>query len=163
MNALKALLLDRAAALIGVTLPADATLPERMRLLINSVYAVTREEPAAARSPYRERLHRQQAARAAPLMQDLNRVANWIAAQDNYVRAHPTPERMADTLRRLEVEAFGAARLRGLRRALVRVGEPMRLAACYDAYRADKRATVARVTHELEAAVQALLDAPTSE
>jgi len=29
----------------------------------------------------------------------------------------------------------------------------------YDAYRADKRSTVARMTHELEAAVQELLDA----
>ncbi|MBV9850193.1 MAG: 1-acyl-sn-glycerol-3-phosphate acyltransferase [Armatimonadetes bacterium] len=159
MNALKTLLLDRAAALIGVTLPPDATLPEKMRTLINSVYAVTREEPAARRSPYRERLHAQQAACVEPLMRDLNRVANWIAVQDNYVRARPTPERMADNLRRLEVEAFGAPRLRGPRRATVRVGDPFRLAPCYDAYRADKRATAARVTRDLEAAVQALLDA----
>jgi len=157
MNALKSLLLDRAAGLIGVPLPPDATLPERMRLLINAVYAVTHDE-AVPRSPYQARVHRQQAARAAPLLSDLNRVANWIAVQDNYVRARPTPERMADTLRRLEIEAFGKASLHGPRRALVRVGEPINLVACYDAYRADKRGTVARVTHELEAAVQCLLD-----
>ena len=159
MNALKTLLLDRAAALIGVPLAPEATLPEKMRMLMNSVYAVTREEPSVRRSAYRERLHQQQAARVQPLMQDLNRVANWIAAQDHYAGARPTPERLADTLRRLEVEAFGAPRLRGLRRATVRVGQPLRLAACYDAYRADKRATVARLTRELEAAVQGLLDA----
>ena len=158
MNALKTLLLDRAAALIGVPLSPDATLPERMRTLMNSVYAVTHEEATVRRSPYRERLHHQQAARVAPLMRDLNRVANWIAAQDHYAGARPTPERMADTLRRLEVEAFGASRLRGPRRATVRVGEPLRLAARYDAYRADKRGTVARVTRDLEAAVQSLLD-----
>jgi len=158
MNALKSLLLDRAAGLIGVPLPIESTLPERMRLLINAVYAVTHEEAAAPRSPYQTRVHRQQAARAAPLLADLNRVANWIAVQDNYVRARPTPERMADTLRRLEIEAFGKASLHGPRRALVRVGEPINLGACYDAYRADKRGTVARVTHDLEAAVQGLLD-----
>ena len=158
MDAVKTMLLERAAALMGETLPAAATLPERMRLLMNSVYDVTHEEPGEPRSPYQERLHRQQIARAAPLMQDLNRVANWIAVQDNYVRARPTPERMADNLRRLETEAFGESRLRGRQRALVRVGEPISLAACYDAYRADKRATVARVTQELESAVQALLD-----
>ena len=162
MNALKTLLLDRAAALIGVTLAPDTTLPEKMRTLMNCVYAVTREEPSVRRSPYRERLHGQQAARVQPLMQDLNRVANWIAAQDHYAGARPTPERMADTLRRLEVEAFGAPRLRGLRRATVRVGEPLRLAPCYDAYRADKRATVAHLTRDLEAAVQGLLDASAS-
>lgn len=158
MTALKTLLLDRAAGLIGVRLPPEDTLPERMRLLINSVYAVTHDDSHEKRSPYQARVHRQQAARAAPLLNDLNRVANWIAVQDNYVRAQPTPERMADTLRRLEIEAFGKASLHGPRRALVRVGEPINLAACYDAYRADKKATVARVTHELEQAVQQLLD-----
>jgi hypothetical protein len=129
-----------------------------MRLLINAVYAVTHDESTANRSSYQARVHRQQAARAAPLLSDLKRVANWIAVQDNYVRARPTPERMADTLRRLEIEAFGKSFLHGPRRALVRVGEPIPLAACYDAYRADKRATVAQVTHELETAVQDLLD-----
>jgi len=159
LHALKSLLLDRAAGLIGVPLPPDATLPERMRLLINAVYDVTHDEAAGGRSPYQARVHRQQAARAAPLLSDLNRVANWIAVQDNYVRARPTPERMADTLRRLEIEAFGKPSLHGPRRALVRIGAPINLAACYDAYRANKRGTVARVTHELEAAVQGLLDA----
>ena len=158
LNALKAMMLDRAAGLIGVPLPADATQPEQMRLLINSVYAVTSGEPAADRTPYAARVHRQQAERAAPLLSDLNRVANWIAVQDNYVRARPTPERMADTLRRLEVETFGHAWLHGPRRALVRLGELIPLAACYDAYKADKKGTVARVTHELEQAVQGLLE-----
>ena len=158
LTALKAMMLDRAAALIGVPLPPDATQPERMRLLINSVYAVTSGEPDGPRTPYQARVHRQQAERAAPLLSDLNRVANWIAVQDNYVRARPTPERMADTLRRLEVETFGQARLHGPRRALVRLGEPMGLTSCYDAYRADKKGAVARVTHTLEQAVQGLLD-----
>ena len=159
MNAMKNLLLDRCAGLIGATHAPDMTLPERMRALINSVYAVTHEEPTEARPPYRERLHREQAARVAPLLHDLNRVANWIAVQDNYVRAQPTPERMADNLRRLEVEAFGKARLRGRQTALVRVGEPLSLAARYDAYKADRRGAVARVTGELEQAAQSLLDA----
>ncbi len=159
MEALRALLLDRAAALIGLSLSPDATLPDRMRALINAVYAVTHEEPDGDWSSYRERLHRQQAARVGPLMRDLNRVSNWIAVRDNYVRARPTPERMADNLRRLEAEVFGHVRLRGPRRARIRVGEPIRLAARDAAYRADKRATIAHVTHELEQAVQALLDA----
>jgi hypothetical protein len=158
MEALKALLLNRAAALIGLPLSPEATLPERMRTLINAVYAVTHEEPEGTWPAYRERLHRQQAARVGPLMRDLNRVSNWIAVRDNYVRAHPTSERMADNLRRLEAEVFGAPRLRGLRRARVRLGEPIELAPCAAEYQVDKRATVARLTHRLEDAVQALLD-----
>ena len=162
MNAMKNLLLDRCAGLIGATHAPDMTLPERMRALINSVYAVTHEEPTEARSPYRERLHREQAARVAPLLRDLNRVANWIAVQDNYVRSQPTPERMADNLRRLEVEAFGKAGLRGRQKAIVRVGEPISLAARYDSYRENRRGAVAQVTSELEQAAQRLLDASAS-
>ena len=158
MNALKLRLLERSAGMVGAHLPEGGTLPEKLRTVINAVFAVTREEPSANPSSYRSRLHRRLAARAAPLMDDLHRVANWIAAQDNYVRARPTPERMADNIRRLEMEAFGAIKFSAPMTGLVRVGTPLSLAAAYDAYKTDKRGTVARVTHELEAAVQGLLD-----
>jgi 1-acyl-sn-glycerol-3-phosphate acyltransferase len=157
MDAMRNLLLDRCAQLVGAIHKADMTQPERMRALMNALYAVTREEPAEKRSPYRERIHQHQAARAIPLLKDLDRVANWIAVQDNYVRAEPSDERMADNLRRLEVEAFGASKLRGMRRAVVNVGERIDLATYSDAYKSDKRGTVAKVTLELEQAVQALL------
>lgn len=157
MNAMRNLLLDRCAQLIGVTHKSDMTQPERMRALMNSLYAVTHEEFDGVRSPYRERIHQHQVERVVPLVKDLNRVANWIAVQDDYVRPEPTDERMADNLKRLEIEAFGAAKLRGMRRAIVRVGEPIRLADHAEAYRADKRGTVVKVTTALEMAVKHLL------
>ncbi|MEO7718955.1 MAG: 1-acyl-sn-glycerol-3-phosphate acyltransferase [Capsulimonas sp.] len=158
METMKTLLLDRAAALTGYEFSPEMTLPERMRAMMNRVYEVTSEDPHAERTQYREQLHREQAARVKPLMRDLNRVANWIAVEDNYVRSKPTPERMADNIRRLEIEVFGEARLRGRRRAIVRVGAPIDLARYWDTYRASRRATVARCTDDLELAVQALLD-----
>lgn len=157
MTALKSLLLDRAAALIGVKFPEGSGLPERLRILVNSVYSVTRDEPRGGWSPYRERLHREQATRVAPLLQDLNRVANWISVTDNYVRSNPTPERMGDNIRRLQIECFGEYKLTGPRRATIRVGTPIDLADHYDAYKADKRATVAACVTMLETAVQGLL------
>ena len=161
MDAMKSLLLERAAGLIGVTLPAGATLPERMRFLINRVHDVVKDPPGDDKTPYGERLHAQQAERAAPLMRDLERVANWIAVRDNYVRARPTPERMADNIRRLEVEVFGAPALTGPRRAIVRVGEPIDLARFAADYKADRRGAVAKCVDLLEEAVQALLDGDT--
>ena len=158
MEIMKSLLLDRAAALTGFTFTREMTLPERMRAMMNRVYEVTAEDPHAERTRYREQLHREQAARVKPLLRDLNRVANWIAVEDNYVRSKPTPERMADNIRRLEIEVFGEARLRGPRRAIVRVGAPIDLSQYWDAYRVSRRATVARCTDDLELAVQALLD-----
>ena len=160
MIALKALLLDRAAALIGVKFSEGSGLPERLRILVNSVYSVTRDEAHGDWSPYRERLHREQATRIAPLLQDLNRVANWIAVTDNYVRSNPTPERMGDNIRRLQIECFGEYKLTGPRRATIRVGTPIDLADHYDAYKADKRGTVAACVTALETAVQSLLTGP---
>ncbi len=157
MDAMRNLLLDRCAGLIGVVHRPNMTQPERMRSLMNALYSVTNEEPVEKRSEYSQRIHRHQAARAAPLLRDLDRVANWIAVQDNYVKEDPSDERMADNLRRLEVEAFGSSKLKGMRRAEIRVGEPIELSSFADAYKADKRSTVATVTSELEAAVKALL------
>ena len=157
MDAMRNLLLDRCAQLVGATHRAEMTQPERMRALMNALYAVTHEEPVDKRSPYRERIHQHQASRAVPLLKDLDRVANWIAVQDNYVRTEPSDERMADNLRRLEVEAFGSSQLRGMRRAIIRVGERIDLAKHAEEYKADKRGTVATVTLELEKAVQGLL------
>jgi 1-acyl-sn-glycerol-3-phosphate acyltransferase len=159
MTALKSLLLDRAAALMGVRFADNSTLPERLRDLVNAFYAVTRDEPHGSKwSPYRERLHREQASRVEPILADLNRVSNWIAVQDNYVRSNPTPERMGDNIRRLQIECFGEFRLTGPRRATIRIGEPIDLADHYAAYKADKRPTVNACVTVLEHAVQGLLD-----
>ncbi len=73
------------------------------------------------------------------------------------MRADPTPERMADVLTRLERECFGESKLRAPRVCHVRVGEPVDLQTRWDAYQAGKKTEVARLTHEMEAAVGDLL------
>jgi hypothetical protein len=92
LNAVKEAILQRVAAAAGVALPKGETLPERMRALIHVIGTVTREEPVAP-TPYDTELKRHQRERARPLLRDLSRLANWIAAYDGYVRADPTPER----------------------------------------------------------------------
>jgi len=126
--------------------------------MMNAVYSVTRDEGHEKWSPYREKLHREQAERVRPLLKDLDRVANWIAVTDNYVRSHPTPERMGDNIRRLQIEAFDEFRLVGPKRAIIRVGEPIDLADHYEEYRKDRRGVVNRCVGMLEQAVQGLLD-----
>lgn len=174
LDAVKEAILARVAAAAGVALPKGETLPERMRALIHVIETVTREEPGGqgravvsaeapdAKTPYDIQLQRLQRERARPLFRDLSRLANWIAVYDGYVAADPTPERMADTLQRLERECFGEAKLRGPRRCRVRLGEPLDLAGCLGAYGENRRREVARVAHEVEARVAALLTAPGS-
>ncbi len=159
LNAVKEAILQRVALAAGVALPRGETLPERMRALIHVIETVTREEPDAA-TLYDRELRRQQRERALPLLCDLQRLANWIALYDGYVREDPTPERMADTLQRLERECFGKASLCGPRRCRVRIGEPLDLASRWEAYQSGKRAEVARVTHEVETMALALLREP---
>jgi 1-acyl-sn-glycerol-3-phosphate acyltransferase len=158
IDAAKEAILLRVATAAGVALPKGETLPERMRSLIHVIETVTREEPSEA-TPYDRELHRQQRERALPLLRDLRRLSNYIALYDGYVREKPTPERMADTLQRLERESFGRSYLSGPRRCRIRVGEPLDLGERYAGYQAAKRAEVARVTHDVEAAVGALLQA----
>jgi hypothetical protein len=158
IDAAKEAILHRVATAAGVALPKGETLPERMRALIHVIETVTEGEPADA-TPYDRELKRQQRERARPLLRDLHRLANYIALYDGYVREKPSPERMADTLQRLERESFGKTFLDGPRRCHVRLGEPLDLAGRWGAYQENRRAEVARATHDVEAAVGALLRA----
>jgi len=158
LDAVKEAILVRVAAAAEVPLPKGATLPERMRALIHVIEEVTREEPTAL-TIYEKELRRQQQARARPLLHDLRRLSNWIAVYDGYVAARPTPERIADTLIRLERECLGREVLRAPRICSVRLGEPLNLQDCWPAYEAGRRAEVGRVTREMEGRVAALLGA----
>jgi 1-acyl-sn-glycerol-3-phosphate acyltransferase len=154
----KEALIRRVASALNVEAkPDERNLSQRMRSLINAVHEVTEDETPIG-SEYEARLREAKRERALPLLNDLDRLANLIAIQDGYVGTLPTPERMADTLRRLETEVLGEAICTGLRRCRVRVGEPFDLAEHLADYSVDKRATVRTVTARLEEAVQGLLN-----
>jgi len=93
-----------------------------------------------------------------PALHELDRLANWIAVYDGYVASNPTPERMVHLLVRMEKEILGEVVIRGQQLAHVGIGKPISLAERLSAYEADKRATVAEVTHEVESSVQELLN-----
>jgi hypothetical protein len=133
-----------------------------LRSLINALHEVTSDSDTAA-STYETRLRAVQRDRIQPLLNDLDRLANLIAIRDGYVSALPTPERMVDTLRRLETEVLGKAYCTGPRRCRIRIGNPINLADYEQDYTADKRGTVRVVTETLEGAVQTLLDEMVAE
>jgi 1-acyl-sn-glycerol-3-phosphate acyltransferase len=169
MNRLKLAILEHVAEALHVPL-RDEPLPDRVRSLVNAVYQVTDEEPQPL-CWYDRHLRDERRRRALPLMRDLDRVANWIAVYDGYVAQRPSPERLADLIRRLEVEVLGpwpkegseqglmpTSLLRGKQRCLVHLGEPIDVAAHYADYKADRKSTVQSLTHQFESATQALLD-----
>ena len=67
-------------------------------------------------------------------------------------------QRYLDVIGRLEVDVFRKSIVHGPRRAVIRVGEPVDLRDSWDAYRADRRETVAAVTTELRTRAKTLLD-----
>jgi len=78
----------------------------------------------------------------------------------DYVREDPTLERIAETLLKFEQDTMGAeaAVPRGPRRAIVRFGEPIDVAARL-AELGKPRVVVGRITEELASRIQGLLDA----
>ncbi len=132
------------------------TLPDKMRYLMNRLSGVTPDE-SRADSWYEERLEREEAERARPLIADLRRLANWLAVRDGYVAENPTQERMVDTLWRLESEVLGVRILKGKRECFVRLPEPFDLREYREAYKSAKREAIQAVTERVESAVQGML------
>lgn len=130
------------------------TLPEKMRALGNRLNRVATDEELPA-SEYEERLMREEAERVRPLNADLQRLANWLAVRDGYVGELATPERMVDTLWRLESEVMGQRILRGARRCRLRLAPPFDLREYRDTPRKE---AIREVTARVETAIQSLLD-----
>ncbi len=105
-------------------------------------------------------------ARTADLRRDLERAeaaARSVSFADDYVINRPTPERMAETLTKLEREIRGRyVELPKVRRsAMIAVGEPLDVhgyLAEYDA-RGTRKESILRLTRDLQAGIQTMIDA----
>ena len=103
---------------------------------------------------------------AAELRRDVLRAeaaARSVSFADDYVINHPTPERMAETLTKLEREIRGhnVVLPRVKRAAMISVGDPIdvrRYLAAYDA-RGTRKETILRLTRDLQDSIQAMIDA----
>jgi hypothetical protein len=87
----------------------------------------------------------------------------FVGVSGHYVRDHPSQERFADTLLLLwdtRCRILGKAPVRprlGPRRVRLSIGEAIPLEDRMEAYRADRRGAVARLTGELERRLQGLI------
>jgi 1-acyl-sn-glycerol-3-phosphate acyltransferase len=105
-------------------------------------------------------------ARTADFRRDLQRAeaaARSVSFADDYLINRPTPERMAETLAKLEREIRGRfMELPKVKRsAVVTVGEPIdvrRYLAEYDA-RGMRKETILRLIRDLQAGIQTMIDA----
>jgi hypothetical protein len=137
--------------------PVETPLPDRMRRLYNEVYAVISGEESVE-SVYDARLALEERNRVQPMLDDLKRLANWVAVRETYVAQKPSVERYIDTLRRMEIEVHGKVRIKAKKICLVRIGEPIDARSFGPDYAQDRKGTVAKFTDVVEGRVQALLD-----
>jgi hypothetical protein len=91
--------------------------------------------------------------------------ARSVAFQDDYLLQNPTPERMAETLVKLEREILGTeTRTFGKRRALIRVADPLDVREFLRGHGTSSvdddsvEAVVVRVQESLQAALNSILD-----
>jgi 1-acyl-sn-glycerol-3-phosphate acyltransferase len=152
----KAHVLDHVAREIGVDRPRDLPLADQMRFLFNAVYQFA-DEFAEEPGDYGQRQHARRLAAAAPLLEDLRRLQNFLVVTDGYVAERMTGERFLDVIGRLQREVLGHVRHGVPREAVVRIAPAIDLGPRYDAYRQQKRETVAEVTARVEASVRSLL------
>lgn len=151
-------IIGRVSDALGISREASETpLPDRMRRLYNEVYAVIGAEEDVE-TVYDARLASEERHRVQPMLDDLKRLANWVAVRDTYVAQKPSVERYIDTLRRMEVEVLGTVRIKARKVCIVRLGTPIDVRPYLPGYVQDRKSTVSALTEEVETRVQALID-----
>lgn len=124
--------------------PAAETVPLRIKALRRTLLDAWTDES-------REPQIRRQAGEA---LDDVHLVLQLYSYPGNYITEKPSLERLAETVDKFEEDIEGEARIKGPRRARLRLGEPIDLS---QAGTGRPRVVAAEVTDRLEAAIQALM------
>jgi len=138
---------------------------ERARRLILHLLEALEELRTRQDLPESERT-----ALTADLRRDLRRAeaaARSASFAEDYVINRPTPERMAETLTKLEREIYRREAFlpKVRRRAMIRIGDPIDVRpylAGYEA-RATRKETILRLTRDLHEGIQTMIDAANAE
>jgi hypothetical protein len=93
-------------------------------------------------------------------VQDLQRTIQMAGWHPPYTAHDPSEERLAETVMKLEREAFGTPRPRPLanRDVLVRIGTPLDLRSALTAYQEDASGTCRRIAEALRDEIQTLIE-----
>lgn len=145
---LKGVMLKSVATFLNVDLPDNDNVLEWIRILRNHLDDFVYADESIG-SAYEKRLHEQKSAQYRGFYRDLDRVVNFIAIYDGYLRESMSQERFADVLNRFETEVFGRCSPKGPRRVFLHVGEPINLLDRYAEYKANKRNTLRSVNENM--------------
>ena len=126
------------------TTAAGYSTPERVKAIRHHIIQLEQDQPAAGQSR-----------QLVEHMEDVFFVIQLYSYPGNYLRQHPTVERLAETIDKLEEDILGldVPRVRGRRRAVVHFGEPLSIPSG-----SADQPRPAELTDALQHRVQAILD-----
>jgi 1-acyl-sn-glycerol-3-phosphate acyltransferase len=142
------LLLGQAEEVYGRDQNAQ-THPERVRRLRGRIREIILSEDRPGTDGLRE------------CFRQLDRI--YLAVQlysypGQYLREHPSVDRVAETILKLEEDVFGKSRPKGQRRADVTLCAPIDVTGLLDAYRQDAKGTCHQLTERIATAIQGALE-----
>lgn len=152
---IKHIIVERIALALGVADDPQRPLVDRIRLLFNEIERWSYEDLDESEYLRERRQQRQEKARV--LYDDLMRVLQMAALHEGYVGETQTPERFLEVIGRLELEVYRRRWVRGPRKAIIQVGEPINVTDLLADYRRDRRGAVRAVTQTTESAVLTML------
>jgi 1-acyl-sn-glycerol-3-phosphate acyltransferase len=152
---MKEMIISRTAQALDIQERPGQILQDRIRDLINALDQIIHRK--AGEKSNDEQLQRQKRSEAQILRERLETAVNFMALDDWYLDQPITTERFMDIIGLMEREVFNTRRFWGLRKAVVRVGEPLDLKDYADQYRTNKKSALQEISGALESAVRAML------
>ena len=138
---------------------------DRARRLIIYILEEQAHQRARPNLPEHEK-----AARVAELQRDLGwaqAAARSVSFAEDYLITQPTPERLAETLTKLEREISGREAFppRAKRRATIKIGDPIDVRRFLPEYgeRKTRKDAILRLVRELQTSIQSMIDALAAE
>jgi len=157
--ALRQYILTNLARQLQVEIAPSMRQLETVRILRNHLDDFVYSHDHERASDYEKAVHDERAATFKGYYADLDRVVNFIAIYDGYLKEKLSQERFADILDRLEREVLRTRdpKNRGARIVHVDVGEAIDLSARYAEFKKDKKGTIAKVTEEIFSQISVML------
>jgi len=152
---MKELIISRTAQALNIRERPGQILTDRIRDLINALDQIIYRKVNKRGND--EQSYGQKRLEAQALRNRLETAVNFMGLDECYLNQSMTTERFMDIIGLMEREVFGARRFWGLRKAVVRVGEPIDLKDYDDQYRANKKGALQEISATLESAVRGML------
>jgi 1-acyl-sn-glycerol-3-phosphate acyltransferase len=158
IQTLRRSVLQRMAGYFGIDISDNEKLLDSVRVLRNKIDDFVYEDDEDF-SEYQREVHEEKAHLLKGFYKDLNRVVNFVAVSDTYVKENMTQERFADVLERIETEVLGGEpAIKGPRTVLIDVGDPISLREAYSDYKTKKKACLAKITENMFSQMSEMLE-----